>query len=506
MAALGRAGDADAAARAAEPALAHWRAAGNMRALAEAHALLAEQLNPRLRPRDVIANVQAGLAAVGLDRSPLSARLRYLGAHARLMADDPSDLLPAAEWLETGGFDPPEPAAEIWRRLLRILWHVWHVADVDRTVALCREATDHTRRVGDRRAEAMTRLWEAQILGLDARPRAALTALDDAARLARAAGSAPLLVDAGALRVEALFQLGRWQELEQAVDETLPVLMRLRSTYFGYMLIAAHSWSRRLRGLPWTLPQGLELRFRDSMFSIVAYRTESARAAAEHGATGGRQESLLNWLIASVPRSGDGLAWATAGVPLLGTLAISGRREAAAALVDGVRRFPRFLQTASFAPLELARAATLLRQWTDAERWLDETTRIATEEGLEVVLARTLVERGNMYRLRGRRGDRARAAAVLERAVVACAGLELSADGARAASLLRQIGEVAAAPLPGGLTPREVEVLRLLASGASNRGIADALTISEKTVEQHLLNIYQKLQGGQSRQGDRLRL
>ena len=47
--------------------------------------------------------------------------------------------------------------------------------------------------------------------------------------------------------------------------------------------------------------------------------------------------------------------------------------------------------------------------------------------------------------------------------------------------------------LPGGLTDREAEVLRRVASGASNRQVAEALTISEKTVGRHLANIYTKL-------------
>lgn len=46
---------------------------------------------------------------------------------------------------------------------------------------------------------------------------------------------------------------------------------------------------------------------------------------------------------------------------------------------------------------------------------------------------------------------------------------------------------------PLGLTGREVEVLRLVANGYSNRGIASKLFISEKTVKNHLTNIFQKL-------------
>lgn len=54
--------------------------------------------------------------------------------------------------------------------------------------------------------------------------------------------------------------------------------------------------------------------------------------------------------------------------------------------------------------------------------------------------------------------------------------------------------------LPRGLTPREVEVLRLLAAGKSNREIAADLVISEHTVARHLQNMYAKL-GVASRSG-----
>lgn len=49
---------------------------------------------------------------------------------------------------------------------------------------------------------------------------------------------------------------------------------------------------------------------------------------------------------------------------------------------------------------------------------------------------------------------------------------------------------------PGGLTPRELEVLAHVAAGASNRRIGRALSITEKTVGRHLSNIYLKLEVG----------
>ncbi|GAB7106164.1 hypothetical protein JCM4814A_44780 [Streptomyces phaeofaciens JCM 4814] len=46
---------------------------------------------------------------------------------------------------------------------------------------------------------------------------------------------------------------------------------------------------------------------------------------------------------------------------------------------------------------------------------------------------------------------------------------------------------------PGGLTDREVQVLRLVAAGRTNRAVAAQLTISEHTVARHLNNIFAKL-------------
>jgi len=68
-------------------------------------------------------------------------------------------------------------------------------------------------------------------------------------------------------------------------------------------------------------------------------------------------------------------------------------------------------------------------------------------------------------------------------------------DGAAVNAVLEAAGRrVRRRPeLPGGVTPREAEVLVLLARGLSNAAIARELTLSRKTVSAHLEHIYRKL-------------
>ena len=66
--------------------------------------------------------------------------------------------------------------------------------------------------------------------------------------------------------------------------------------------------------------------------------------------------------------------------------------------------------------------------------------------------------------------------------------LSAGPDLSRARSLARP------KPRPAGaLTDRELQVLRLVAAGHTNRVIAGSLRISEKTVARHVSNIFNKL-------------
>lgn len=100
--------------------------------------------------------------------------------------------------------------------------------------------------------------------------------------------------------------------------------------------------------------------------------------------------------------------------------------------------------------------------------------------------------------------DAARSRVLIGRALRALgdgqsAVMELSAARRTLADLGAAPAEHAAAQLigpaaaPGGLTPREIEVLRLIAAGRTNPEIAAMLVLSEKTVARHLSNIFTKI-------------
>lgn len=48
-------------------------------------------------------------------------------------------------------------------------------------------------------------------------------------------------------------------------------------------------------------------------------------------------------------------------------------------------------------------------------------------------------------------------------------------------------------PRADGLTSREVEILRLVASGLTNRQLGEGLGVSTRTVDAHLRSVYAKL-------------
>lgn len=135
-----------------------------------------------------------------------------------------------------------------------------------------------------------------------------------------------------------------------------------------------------------------------------------------------------------------------------------------------------------------ARGAVLLAESAPAAalKPLREAWRLWQELGVpyEAARCRALIGRACQAL-----GDDASAQMDFEAAHTEFLELGAAPAAAWAASLMRADSSAAAGPL----TPRETEVLRLVASGEGNRAIAAELYLSEKTVARHISNIFLKL-------------
>ena len=101
-------------------------------------------------------------------------------------------------------------------------------------------------------------------------------------------------------------------------------------------------------------------------------------------------------------------------------------------------------------------------------------------------VARLRAAIGLVYR---QMGDEDGALLEFEAALETFERLGAAPDATRLAALITPAPVTSTGPLTG----REVEVLRLVATGRTNRAIASELAISEKTVARHLSNIFTKL-------------
>lgn len=114
---------------------------------------------------------------------------------------------------------------------------------------------------------------------------------------------------------------------------------------------------------------------------------------------------------------------------------------------------------------------------------LRRAVRIWNDLGAPYESARCRVRLGSALRALG---DERSAVAELEGARQAFRDLG-------AAPAERAVAALLTPSAPGGLSPRELEVLRLVAAGRSNQQVAERLVLSEKTVARHLSNIFVKL-------------
>jgi DNA-binding NarL/FixJ family response regulator len=142
----------------------------------------------------------------------------------------------------------------------------------------------------------------------------------------------------------------------------------------------------------------------------------------------------------------------------------------------------------------LGMLAATMEHWEDAAQHFEEALAMNTRMGARPWLAHTEYQYAVMLLTRHQPGDRDTAMALLDEALTIARALGMHALERRIVVYVEQ--QPAPVPAPpevlADLSRREVEVLRLLAAGKSNREIADALCISLNTVATHVRNILTK--------------
>lgn len=281
-----------------------------------------------------------------------------------------------------------------------------------------------------------------QLMRLHGAYNDALQELDHAARRYRAAGGHPAIGQAFYERAEVCRLLGEYADAEKAYDE---------ASEYGHA-------GQPGRALLW-----LERGRRDAATSAV-------------------HRLLTEWQD-PVHRS----QVLSAAVEVLVS---GGEADAAAPLVDQLREFGRSFDCAGLQAAAWHAAAMVALARDEPQDGLYAARRGVEGWGrLEAPYdaGRCRVLAGRALRMLG---DEQSAVAELSAARATFASLGAAPAGRDVAQLLDGVSA------PAGLSPREVEVLRLVAAGRSNPQIAAELLLAEKTVARHLSNIFAKLDVG----------
>ena len=128
-----------------------------------------------------------------------------------------------------------------------------------------------------------------------------------------------------------------------------------------------------------------------------------------------------------------------------------------------------------------------------ARKHLEDAVDLFQESGAPFETGRARVELAGVMRALGRHDV---AIAEARRAIDDLEPLGASFELARARAVLDSPTPEPAAPVAGdrkGLTPREIEILRLISTGLNNQAIAERLFISQHTVHRHVANTLTKL-------------
>ncbi len=144
--------------------------------------------------------------------------------------------------------------------------------------------------------------------------------------------------------------------------------------------------------------------------------------------------------------------------------------------------------------LTLARMAALIGKRDEAQQHFARARSILDESGQRPLRAIVDLDEAESLRDVDRAGVAAERDALAKHALAAFEQLGMPEWQARAASITERAEApiTLVAEMPGGLSEREAEVLRLVARGLSDRQISDQLFVSPRTINSHIRNMLNK--------------
>ncbi len=289
---------------------------------------------------------------------------------------------------------------------------------------------------------------------------------------------------------------GRWHDALSTMQQSSPRYIRL----VGVTVIAPIAFHLGNAELAWSLvsegmPAGPDTSPSESAGHIVPLRRLAVALALDAGDLDLARRWLdsfddwIAWSGAILGRSEAHLCWSEFFRTTGDRLAARDRAEQALQAAQEPRQ-----------PLTLVAAHRLLGEieteegrLDDAQQHLSAALMLARACQAKHEEALTMLSLADLHRARG---DLLSARGQVADARRLCGPMDAARTLARIDKLEQRLNSSragAAAPLPANLTPREAEVLRLLASGMANAEIAEQLSLSPRTVNAHLTTIYSKL-------------
>ncbi|HZD02641.1 MAG TPA: AAA family ATPase [Actinomycetes bacterium] len=408
-----------------------------------------------------------------------------------------------------------------------------YVQERERAAAVCAQAVEMARRVGDRSALASvlaTAYWAQGTIPRDD----VLAMLNEARELGEELGDAEIVALASAWTTVTLVGLCDLAAAARELEALRRVAQRTRQPFmmqvaeqFGSALALgdgrladaevmaerAWEWSRQMHGRTSSATHGLQMfgirreqgRLPELQAVVELLATKEKPAAwrpgliallAELGMDKAREEleRLRADGLASIPR--DSL-WMASLVYLTDACSALDDGEMARVLYPELKplgganlQIGQLVVCYGATDRYLGMLAAAKGEWDAAEAHFRYALHLNRRMGAHTWTAHTAYQYGRMLLRRNHWGDRARAAELLAEGARLSERFELVAVGGKIRAL-GAIGPVSAV-YPSGLSAREVEVLRLVARGRTNREIGGELFISEHTAANHVRTILRK--------------